>query len=387
MISRAQAIGFWLAALGAVAALALPVSTEAAPQIASRPGLLVATVATAVLFALAPRWPNFAAAFGIVGAALGCAVTLILLADKDIAGYAGWGFWLLTLATWLGAALGVTVLTALRPIDKTVRRLQDLAIPLLFGAFLIYLWEVVVRGFGVSPVLMPSPSSTAQRIFHSLPTLGEDFVQTFVRSVLSGYAIGCGLGFAVAVVAYRFDFLERGLLPLGNFVSALPIVGIAPIMVMWFGFDWPSKAAVVAVMCFFPMLVNTLAGLAAAGSIERDLMRSYGAPPRQTLLKLQSAGGHALHLQRAEDQFDARFDRRDRRRVLRHAAARHRLSHFHRGGAHVARHGVGGNRAGRGFRNGVLRGRRAGRARDDVLAPVVPVLKTRQFEILWREER
>ena len=194
MISRAQAIGFWLAALGAVAALALPVSTEAAPQIASRPGLLVATVATAVLFALAPRWPNFAAAFGIVGAALGCAVTLILLADKDIAGYAGWGFWLLTLATWLGAALGVTVLTALRPIDKTVRRLQDLAIPLLFGAFLIYLWEVVVRGFGVSPVLMPSPSSTAQRIFHSLPTLGEDFVQTFVRSVLSGYAIGCGAG-------------------------------------------------------------------------------------------------------------------------------------------------------------------------------------------------
>jgi NitT/TauT family transport system permease protein len=56
--------------------------------------------------------------------------------------------------------------------------------------------------------------------------------------------------------------------------------------VMWFGFDWPSKAAVVAVMCFFPMLVNTLAGLAAAGSIERDLMRSYGAPPSQTLLKL-----------------------------------------------------------------------------------------------------
>ena len=81
----------------------------------------------------------------------------------------------------------------------------------------------------------------------------------------------------VAVVAYRFDFLKRGLLPLGNFVSALPIVGIAPIMVMWFGFDWQSKAAVVVVMTFFPMLVNTLAGLAAAGPIERDLMRTYAA--------------------------------------------------------------------------------------------------------------
>ena len=85
-----------------------------------------------------------------------------------------------------------------------------------------------MRGFGVPPVLMPAPSSTALRFADSLPTLGEDFVQTFVRSVLAGYAIGCGAGFLVAIIAYRFDFLKRGLLPLGNFVSALPIVGIAP---------------------------------------------------------------------------------------------------------------------------------------------------------------
>ena len=57
-------------------------------------------------------------------------------------------------------------------------------------------------------------------------------------------------------------------------------------MVMWFGFDWPSKAAVVAVITFFPMLVNTLAGLTVAGAIERDLMRSYAATPLQTLVKL-----------------------------------------------------------------------------------------------------
>ncbi len=81
----------------------------------------------------------------------------------------------------------------------------------------------------------------------------------------------------VAILAHRFAFLGRGLLPLGNFFSALPLVGIAPIMVMWFGFDWPSKAAVVALVTFFPMLVNALAGLSASGHIERDLMRSYAA--------------------------------------------------------------------------------------------------------------
>ncbi|MDX1731739.1 MAG: ABC transporter permease subunit, partial [Aurantimonas coralicida] len=69
--------------------------------------------------------------------------------------------------------------------------------------------------------------------------------------------------------------------------SALPIVGVAPIMVMWFGFDWPSKAAVVVVMTFFPMLVNTVAGLSAAGAMERDLMRTYAAGPWQSLLKLR----------------------------------------------------------------------------------------------------
>ena len=82
-------------------------------------------------------------------------------------------------------------------------------------------------------------------------------------------------------------FLRRGLLPIGNLVSALPIIGIAPIMVMWFGFDWQSKAAVVVVMTFFPMLVNTVAGLAAAGSQERDLMRTYAADYWQTLAKLR----------------------------------------------------------------------------------------------------
>ncbi len=74
---------------------------------------------------------------------------------------------------------------------------------------------------------------------------------------------------------------------IGNLVSALPIIGVAPIMVMWFGFDWPSKAAVVVIMTFFPMLVNAVTGLQAAGHLERDLMRSYGASYFDTLVKLR----------------------------------------------------------------------------------------------------
>jgi NitT/TauT family transport system permease protein len=91
----------------------------------------------------------------------------------------------------------------------------------------------------------------------------------------------------VAIGIDRSPFLKRGLLPLGNFVSALPLIGIAPIMVMWFGFDWQSKAAVVIVMTFFPMLVNSVSGLAAASNMQKDLMRTYASGYWQTLFKLR----------------------------------------------------------------------------------------------------
>lgn len=161
------------------------------------------------------------------------------------------------------------------------------AVPLLFGITILVLWEGIVRGFQVPSVLLPAPSMIWQRLISSLPTLGADFRQTFLKAVLIGYALGCGLGFAVAILIDRSPFLQKGLLPLGNFVSALPVIGVAPIMVMWFGFDWQSKVAVVVIMTFFPMLVNTVAGLAAASHMERDLMRTYAASWWQTLVKLR----------------------------------------------------------------------------------------------------
>jgi NitT/TauT family transport system permease protein len=287
MNPRRLRLGFILAAAGVLAALVLPLSAQAAALLPARPILLVLTLAAALLFAAA-AWTSGSRAIapGFVGVLCGAATTLVLLRDPGIAGSAAAGFWVMVLAVWLGAALCVVELASTRPRDDASHRTLNLAIPLLFGAVVFYLWEVLVRGFGVPPVLMPSPSAAAARFASSLPTLGQDFVQTFVRGVLIGYVIGCSAGLLVAIVAQRFAFLGRGLLPLGNFFSALPLVGVAPIMVMWFGFDWPSKAAVVALVTFFPMLVNTLAGLSASGHMERDLMRSYGADHRQTLTKL-----------------------------------------------------------------------------------------------------
>jgi len=166
-------------------------------------------------------------------------------------------------------------------------RAADLAPPALFGAGVLLVWESVVRLFGVPAIILPSPWAILLRLVGSVPKpLVADFLQT-MQGALAGYALGCGAGFVVAILIDRSDYLQRGLLPLGNLVSALPIVGVAPIMVMWFGFDWQSKAAVVVIMTFFPMLVNTVAGLSAAGAIERDLMKTYGASYGQTLVNLR----------------------------------------------------------------------------------------------------
>jgi NitT/TauT family transport system permease protein len=216
--------------------------------------------------------------------AFSLAYELLRLFNSGIAGgFTNIGFWLcligVTLAAWQALA--------------SVSRLADwnrgymLFVPALFGIGLIYAWQVIVMGFGIPRILLPTPGEIGHQIVAQAPMLWLDFQQTFLKSVIAGFLMGCGLGFVVAVATDRIPFLQRGLLPLGNLASAVPIVGIAPIMVMWFGFGWESKAAVIVVMTFFPMLINTIAGLAASDHMQRDLMRSYGAGYWQTFFQLR----------------------------------------------------------------------------------------------------
>jgi len=191
-----------------------------------------------------------------------------------------WG----SLALWAAAtALNVALAGSSLARSRAVR----LAIPALFGVTLLVLWEGVVRGLNVSPVILPPPSAIGARIAADLPLLWIDFVQTILKGALPGYLIGCGAAILTAILIDRSPFLQRGLLPVGNFVAALPVVGIAPILVMWFGFDWQSKAAVVVVMVFFPVLVNMVAGLAATDRMQRDLMATWSAGYWQSLIKLR----------------------------------------------------------------------------------------------------
>ncbi len=169
----------------------------------------------------------------------------------------------------------------------TAARIRDMIPAIAFGVAVLLLWEIVVRLFHIAPILLPPPSAIAQRFATSIPILAEDFWETLVKAVIPGWALGSMAGLAAALLCERIPFLRRGLLPLGNFMSVLPLVGIAPIMVMWFGTGVAPNIAVIVIMTFFPMLVNATAGLQASGHLERDLMRSYGSSWWQALTSLR----------------------------------------------------------------------------------------------------
>ena len=243
-----------------------------------------ATTAALVLACLRAMWPTpqwsgtlLTMAWTAVGS-----LGLIHLAPADETTVAAGGYWLATLA--LIAMCGVTVWRCAHLPDSPHARALTAG---LFGLWLLLLWEQLVTAFGVPRVLLPPPSSVLLALWQHAGTLGADLLQTVGKAVLIGYALGCGLGVLTGIAIDRLPFLQRGLLPIASLSSTVPLVGVAPIAVMWFGFDWPSKAAVIVLMTFFPALISTLAGLQAAGKLERELMHSYAASYRRTLLDLR----------------------------------------------------------------------------------------------------
>ena len=293
----------WVTIIGLVTALAFPLIQSATGQtymLGQGTGAILAAivVAAAVLASLGPVRSSVGTIVIFAGAAVAGAyaiatlpavVTLAATPTLTTFGLfeATAGFWALVVVAWVLGWLLVTRLAEVRATTSVAAMILRIAVPLIFGAWIVFLWEVLVRGFAVPFVILPPPSAVWMRLTTSVPILAIDFRQTFLKAVLAGYAIGCISGFLVAIVVDRVPFLRRGLLPVGNLVSALPIIGVAPVMVMWFGFDWQSKAAVVVAMTFFPMLINTLAGLSASEDMERALMHTYAANYWQSLIKLR----------------------------------------------------------------------------------------------------
>jgi len=155
--------------------------------------------------------------------------------------------------------------------------------PVAFGIGLFAAWETAVRLFKIPTYLLPAPStilSAADR------ALAGHLLMTFSEA-LAGFAIASAIAFGAAVVFLRSPVLERGLFPIAIAVKTTPLVAIAPLLVLWLGTGWWSKVAAAALICFFPVLVNTVRGLKAADQEYRELFRAFKADEWQEFRKLR----------------------------------------------------------------------------------------------------
>ncbi|MEX1163756.1 MAG: ABC transporter permease subunit [Nitriliruptor sp.] len=160
-------------------------------------------------------------------------------------------------------------------------------VPAAIAALLVLaLWELIVRVFEIRPILLPAPAAILGTFLDDLPRLAEA-VWTTGRAALLGFLVGGLAGFVAGALVAGWAWLREGMLPVGVALGAIPIVATAPIFNLWFGAlsVW-SNAAVVALVVFFPMLVNTITGLNAAETGHTELMRSLAANRRTVFVKL-----------------------------------------------------------------------------------------------------
>lgn len=155
------------------------------------------------------------------------------------------------------------------------------------GAFVAFMvaWYGLVLVFKVPQYLLPTPGQIVAEFSNSSLFLRHGSV-TLIEAVF-GFFIGTGIGFIIAVVLDASSLLQRGVLPYLIASTNVPIVAIAPVLVLWFGFGIESKIAVAAFLVFFPVVIYTLKGLKSAEPVLRDIFYSNSATRWQTFWQLR----------------------------------------------------------------------------------------------------
>lgn len=168
---------------------------------------------------------------------------------------------------------------------KKIKEVLDLIVPptvVLLSLFVI--WEFSVRLTGVADYILPAPSKIMTEIianisdyaFNTLVTIGE---------AIGGFILGVIVAIIGAIVMYQSRFLERGLLPVAILIKVTPVIAIAPLFVIWFGFGLIPKILIAAIITFFPVLVNCLAGMRATSSDITDLLKTLHASKFEIMIK------------------------------------------------------------------------------------------------------
>ena len=157
---------------------------------------------------------------------------------------------------------------------------------IVFGLGIVA-WQWLLPALGIERYLLPPLSDVLQAFWDNRTELLRGGWITF-KEAAGGFLLGCGLAFLLALVLARWRPFGNALMPYMIAANAVPIVAFAPITNAWFGTLSPwSKVVIAAVLCFFPVLVNTLRGLTSVRPESLELMRSYAAPQRVVFARVR----------------------------------------------------------------------------------------------------
>jgi putative hydroxymethylpyrimidine transport system permease protein len=172
-------------------------------------------------------------------------------------------------------------------------RLRAVLAPLALVAAALAAWELAARwelladALSIEPFLVPSPADIAEALWTDRSLLAEDGWVTLQEIVL-GFALAVAAGLAFATALHLSDTLRRAFYPVLVASQTVPIIVIAPILVVWFGFGIGPKLAIIALICFFPITVNTLDGLRSVDPDLTKLMRTLDAGRAGTFLRAEA---------------------------------------------------------------------------------------------------
>ncbi|MFC7277291.1 ABC transporter permease [Paractinoplanes rhizophilus] len=174
------------------------------------------------------------------------------------------------------------------PVRRRRRRVPEITYSVLVFLGLLVVWQVVVKVFDVSTILVPAPTAVADSLIDGFQD-GSLVTHSLVtcKEILIGFGIAVGAALVSAVLITQFRAVERVLFPLLILTQTIPKVAMAPLLIVWFGIGISSKVLTVALIAFFPLLINAVLGFRSAAHEQVEMLRSFGASRTQVMRHLQ----------------------------------------------------------------------------------------------------
>jgi NitT/TauT family transport system permease protein len=170
--------------------------------------------------------------------------------------------------------------------SKLVNEIRTYSLSVSFIILVVILWEIFTTFFKIPQYLLPSPTATMTSFVAKWPALSVELIYT-LEEIIVGFVVGTVVAFGLAVVIASSPLLPKILYPVIIAVQVVPKIALAPVFLVWFGYGEIPITMITALICFFPVLVNSIKGLVTIDQSIADLMSSLYASRRQVFLKVQ----------------------------------------------------------------------------------------------------